>query len=77
MGAMIYFKDGAYERLIATGTVVHVQINGSIQIAVVYSPAAGDDLILKISQNIKETISSLIVRPGVMMIDVSSSGGEE
>lgn len=74
MGAMIYLKEGAYERHIATGGVTHVQTDGLIQIEVRYVPSAEDELIQKISQNTAETISSLIVRPGIVMIDVPTSG---
>lgn len=74
MGAMIYMKDGAYERLVAAGSVTHVQTDGLIQIGIQYLDGAEEDLITRISQNIKETISSLIVRPGVKMEDITFPG---
>lgn len=69
MGALIYLKDGAYERLIAVGSIAHVQTDGSPQLSLQYVAGAEADLIDKISENSKEALGSLIVRPAVRFDD--------
>ena len=65
MAAMVYFKDGSYERLVGLGTVSHVQTDGLTQIAVEYVPGVESDVRIKISENSRDVISNLFVRPGV------------
>lgn len=69
MGALVYLKDGAYERLIAVGSISHVQTDGSPQLALQYVAGAEVELIQKISENTREALDSLIVRPAVRFDD--------
>lgn len=65
MAAMISFKDGSYERLVGIGTVSHVQTDGLTQLSVNYVPGVESDIRTKISENAKDVISNLVIRPGV------------
>jgi amino acid transporter len=77
MGAMIYIRDGVYERLIAVGTVSHVQTDGSTQLSIRYVPAIEPDLLTKISQNLRSTLSEIVVRPGVRIDSTSYIEAEQ
>lgn len=70
MAAMIYYRDGSYERLIGAGTVSHVQMDGLTQLSIVYVAGVEAELRTKIAENVSDVLRQMFVRPGVNMQSV-------
>ena len=65
MAAMIYVRDGSYERVIGMATVLHVQTDGLTQLTVNYVPGLEPEIRSKISENVLDTLRNIIIRPGI------------
>lgn len=67
MAAHVYYKEDAYERLIAVGQVINVQTDGKIQIKLEYEAAVEPDLLLRISQNTPSIRQQIKIRPAILV----------
>jgi len=76
MGAIVYFREGKYERRIGFGRVQTVQMDGKVQLVVEFVDTLEPDLVMRIAENEEAVRSNLIIRAGIIMMSPNGGSGE-